>query len=179
MTSDLYEGGSGCWGSFRHHHLALWPVVFWCIRKRLPIVPCRHGNKVAALWSPGKLIGHSSDLKRTCQSNADPKQTISTIRNDELRMRSNVDTESGFHTPVLCMFSSLMWMLQLMLRGRVVWHQGIMGVLMTPNGLLLTVSMASLNRLKVTAFADTSDICIYVGNTEFKEEFTEFSHHFA
>lgn len=69
ITSDLYEGGSGHGGSFRHHHLALWPIVFWGIGKRLPIVPSRHGDKVTALRSPGKLIGHSSDLKRACRLN--------------------------------------------------------------------------------------------------------------
>ena len=68
MTSDLYEDGSGNWGSFGHHHLAPRPIVFWSICKRFPIVPCRHGDKMTALWSPGKLIGHPSDLKGPCQS---------------------------------------------------------------------------------------------------------------
>lgn len=56
--------------------------------------------------------------------------------------------------PVLCMFSSLRWMLHWMAKGRVVWDQGIMGVLMTPRGLLLTISLASLSRSSVRASAD-------------------------
>lgn len=47
-----------------------------------------------------------------------------------------------------------------MLRGRVVWLQAIMGVLMTPRGLLLTVSLASLSMSRVTASADTSPIWV-------------------
>lgn len=67
LFSDLYENGSGYWSSFRHHHLALWPIMFGRICKRLPIVPSRHGDKTATSWSPGKLIGHPSDLKRPYQ----------------------------------------------------------------------------------------------------------------
>ncbi|XP_007577867.1 mitochondrial tRNA-specific 2-thiouridylase 1 isoform X2 [Poecilia formosa] len=52
-----------------------------------------------------------------------------------------------------------MWTLQLTLSGSVVWHHGIMGVLMTPRGLLLTVSLASLSRSRVTASVVTSLIC--------------------
>lgn len=75
------------------------------------------------------------------------------------------------------MFSSLMWMLQRMSRGRVVWHQGIMGVLMTARGLPLTVSLASLSRSMVTASADTSPIC--VGNKfNIRNTFVLCSHHF-
>lgn len=66
LTSDLYEDGSGQWSGFRHHHFALWPVVFWCICKRLPVISCRHGDKVTARGSPGELISNSSDLKRPC-----------------------------------------------------------------------------------------------------------------
>ena len=63
MWAHLYEGGSGEGGGLWHHHLALGAVVLGGVRKRLPIVPCRHGDKVASLWPPGELIGYSSDLK--------------------------------------------------------------------------------------------------------------------
>ena len=61
--AHLYEGGSGEGGGLWHHHLALGAVVLGGIRKRLPVVPCRHGDKMASLWPPGELIGYSSDLK--------------------------------------------------------------------------------------------------------------------
>lgn len=69
MSSDLYEDRSGHRGSFRHHHLALGPIVLRSIGERLPIVPSRHGDRMTATLSPGKLIGHPSDLKGPCQSN--------------------------------------------------------------------------------------------------------------
>lgn len=47
-----------------------------------------------------------------------------------------------------------------MLRGRVVCLQAIMGVLMTPRGLLLTVSLASFSMSRVTGSADTSHIWV-------------------
>lgn len=69
MSSDLYEDGSGHRCRFRHHHFALGPIVFRSIGERLPIVPSRHGDKMTAVLSAGKLIGHPSDFKGPCQSN--------------------------------------------------------------------------------------------------------------
>lgn len=69
MSTDLYEDRSGNWCRFWHHHHAFCPIVFGSISKRLPIVPSRHGDKVTTTLSAGKLIGHPSDLKGTCQSN--------------------------------------------------------------------------------------------------------------
>lgn len=65
-SSDLYEDGSGHWGGFWHHHLALWPVMFGGIRERLPIVPGWHGDKMTTPRSSGELIGHSPDFKWPC-----------------------------------------------------------------------------------------------------------------
>ena len=61
--AHLYEGGSGEGGGLWHYHLAFGAVVLGGVRERLPVVPCRHGDKMASLWPPGKLIGYSSDLK--------------------------------------------------------------------------------------------------------------------
>jgi len=76
------------------------------------------------------------------------------VNNDVKSVSADQRIGARKHSPVVCMFSSLIWILQLALGGRVVWHQGIMGVLMTPRGLLLTVSLASLKRSKVMESAD-------------------------
>ena len=78
-----------------------------------------------------------------------------------LEMVHKPDTSAVFLSglPVFCMFSSLMCMLQGNGGGgREVWHQQTMGVCTTPSGLPLTVSRASISRLRVTESAVTSPI---------------------
>ena len=61
--------------------------------------------------------------------------------------------------PVFCMFSSLMCMSQgTGGGGREVWPQRTIGVCTTPSGLPLTVSWASISRLRVTESAVASPI---------------------
>lgn len=68
--SDLDENRSGHWGSFRHDYFTLFSIKVYSVCKRFPIVPSWHSYEMTTPRPPGKLIGHPSDLKRSCQLNA-------------------------------------------------------------------------------------------------------------
>lgn len=70
QCSDLNENRSRHRGSFRHHYFPLFSIEFYSVCKRFPIVPSWHGYEMTTPRPPGKLIGHPSDLKRSCQLNA-------------------------------------------------------------------------------------------------------------
>ena len=66
--THLNQNRSGHWGGFWHYYFPSGSIVLWRKGEWLPVIPCRHCDKMATCWSSGKLIGNSSYLEWACHT---------------------------------------------------------------------------------------------------------------